>query len=57
MSINKQVPRDKCIDNTLALLHEGYPFIKNRVDRYQSKLFETRLLGKKVICMSGKDAS
>jgi len=55
--MNKQVPRDKCLDNTLALLHEGYPFIKNRVDRYQSNLFETRLLGKKVICMSGKHAS
>lgn len=54
--MNKQIPRDKCIDNTLILLKEGYLFIKNRVDRYESNLFETRLLGKKVICMSGKDA-
>lgn len=57
MSMNKQVPHDKCIDNTLAFLQEGYLFIKNRVDRYQSYLFETRLLGKKTICMSGKEAS
>ena len=57
MSMSKQVPRDKCIDNTLALWQEGYLFIKNRVDRYGSNLFETHLLGKKVICMSGKEAS
>lgn len=57
MSMNKQVPHDKCIDNTLALLQEGYLFIQNRVNRYQCHLFETRLLGKKVICMSGKEAS
>lgn len=57
MSIGKQIPCDKCIDNMLVLLQEGYLFIKNRVDRYQSNLFETRLLGQKVICMSGKEAS
>ena len=57
MSMNQQIPHDKCIDNTLALLQEGYLFIPNRVDRYQSNLFETRLLGKKVLCMSGKEAA
>lgn len=57
MSMNRQIPHDKCIDNTLALLQEGYLFILNRVNRYQSNLFETRLLGKKVLCMSGKEAA
>lgn len=55
--VRKQIPRDKCIDNTLTLLKEGYLFIQNRVERHSSDLFETRLLGKKVICMSGKEAA
>lgn len=57
MSIKKQVPQDKGLDNTLALLNEGYLFIKNRINEYQSDIFETHLLGQKVICMSGEDAA
>ena len=53
----KQIPRDKCIDNTLTLLKEGYLFIQNRLERYSADLFETRLLGKRAICISGKEAS
>jgi len=34
MSTNKQVPQDEGLDNTLALLNEGYLFIKNRVNEY-----------------------
>ncbi|PLT33604.1 cytochrome P450 [Bacillus sp. V5-8f] len=57
MSMNEQVPEDKSLDNSLALMQEGYLFIKNRVNQYQSDLFETRLLGQKVICMSGEEAA
>ena len=57
MTTNVQVPHEKTIDNTLALLAEGYLFIKNRVDRFQSDIFETRLLGQNVICMSGEEAA
>lgn len=57
MSMDKQVPHDKALDNSLAMMREGYLFIKNRVDRYQSDLFETRLLGQKAICMSGEEAA
>jgi fatty-acid peroxygenase len=57
MSINEQVPHDKSLDNSLALMREGYLFIKNRVDRYRSDLFEARLLLQKVICMSGEEAA
>lgn len=55
--IEKQIPRDKCIDGTLTLLNEGYLYITNRTKRYHSNLFETRLLGKKTICIKGKEAS
>ncbi|TLS37095.1 cytochrome P450 [Pseudalkalibacillus caeni] len=57
MSSNGQVPHDKTLDNTLTLIKEGYPFIKKRVERYQTDLFETRLLGQKVVCMSGEEAA
>lgn len=55
--MNANIPQDKALDNSLALMQEGYLFIKNRVSRYQSDLFEARLLGQKVICMSGKEAA
>ena len=51
------IPQDKCLDNTLKLLMEGYLFIPNRIHKYHSELFQTRLLGQKVICMSGKNAA
>lgn len=57
MLIKNYIAQDKSIDNTHALLQEGYLFIKNRVDKYQSDMFETRLLGEKVICMTGKQAA
>jgi len=57
MIVKKQIPRDKCIDNTLTLLKEGYLFIQNRTERYSSDVFETRILGKKSICISGKEAA
>ncbi|GMA63065.1 cytochrome P450 [Alicyclobacillus fastidiosus] len=55
--MNEQVPHDKSLDNSIALMQEGYLFIKNRVDRYRSDLFEARLLLQKVICISGEEAA
>ncbi|WP_274365773.1 cytochrome P450 [Paenibacillus thermotolerans] len=52
-----QVPHDKTLDNTIALIREGYLFIENRMDEYKSDLFTTRLLGQEVICMSGEEAT
>ena len=57
MSMNEQVPHDKSLDNTLALMQEGYLFIKNRIDRYQSGVFQARLLLQNVICISGEEAA
>lgn len=57
MLMKEKTPKDKGIDNTFDLLEEGYLFIKNRVNLYQSNIFETHLLGEKVICISGEEAS
>jgi fatty-acid peroxygenase len=56
-SHKRSIPKEKCFDNTFALVQEGYLFIRNRVVKYQSNLFETRLLGQNVICLSGKKAA
>jgi fatty-acid peroxygenase len=57
MSMSEKIPHDRSLDNSFALMQEGYLFIKNRVERYQSDLFEARLLLQKVICMSGEEAA
>lgn len=57
MSSNEPVTYDKSLDSTKDLMQEGYMFIKNRMDKYETNVFETRLLGKKTICMSGEEAT
>lgn len=55
--MDNQIPREEGIDHSLQLLKEGYHFIVNRQKNLQSDVFETRLLGKKTICMVGSDAA
>ena len=52
-----QIPRGKSLDSTLALIRDPYRFIAKRCRRYQSDLFETRLLLRKAICMTGPEAA
>lgn len=56
MKIN-QIPKEKCLDQTLKLLSEGYLYIPSRCKKHRSELFQTRLMGKRVICMSGEDSA
>lgn len=53
----RDIPTDSGIDNTLSLVSEGYRFILNRCERYQSDIFQTRLLFKKTICLRGEAAA
>ncbi|MGP4039802.1 cytochrome P450 [Gracilibacillus sp. D59] len=55
MTDHQQLPHDKGLDHTLELLKEGYYFIMNRADKFDSRIFETRLLGEKAICLVGKE--
>lgn len=52
-----QPPRDPAFDSSLALLLEGYEFISNRCNRYDTDLFTTRLLLQDTICMRGAEAA
>ncbi|MRG86123.1 cytochrome P450 [Salinibacillus xinjiangensis] len=57
MQANENIPKDEGLDNSLTLMKEGYLFIKNRMDRYHTDIFETHLMGQKVICMTGVEAA
>lgn len=57
MSGHKSIPQEKGLDHSLALLQDGYMYIKKRVDEYKEDLFVTHLLGQKAVCMSGKEAA
>lgn len=53
----RKIPSDRWPDSTLALALEGYRFILNRCDRYETDIFQTRLLFEKVICFRGGAAA
>lgn len=57
MKVKYPIPSDKGLDNTLNLIKEGFHFIPERRKKLQSDIFETRLLGKKAICMAGEQAA
>ena len=53
----KDMPKEEGIDHTLGLMREGYMYIHNKRNSFQSDLFETRILGQKAICMGGEQAT
>jgi len=57
MTDTKQIPKEKRLDSTISVLKEGYLFIPNRIEKLNSTIFETRLLGQRAIVISGKDAA
>ncbi len=57
MNVKNNIPSDRTLDNSLILLKDGYEFIQKRCRKYNTDIFTTRLLGEKVICISGKDAA
>lgn len=52
-----EIPRDSSFDASLALLNNGYRFIGERCDRLGSDIFQTRLMLRPFICVSGEDAA
>lgn len=57
MTHTNHMPEEKGLDHSLSLIREGYMYISNRRHSFNSNIFKTRLLGKKAICMVGKDAA
>ncbi|RVT57200.1 cytochrome P450 [Niallia taxi] len=57
MSDTGKMPREEGMDHSISLLREGYMYIMNKRHSFNSDIFETRLLGKKAICMGGKESA
>ncbi|WP_088005466.1 cytochrome P450 [Indiicoccus explosivorum] len=57
MRIRKPIPKAEGLDNTLALIKEGFHFIPSRREKLASDIFETRLIGRKAVCMAGEEAA
>lgn len=51
------MPKEEGLDHSFAFLKEGYEFILHRRRSFQSNVFETTLLGKKAICLGGKEGA
>ena len=51
------IPHENTLDSSLALLAEGYTFIQERCRRYDTDLFETRLMLQRAVCMTGPEAA
>ena len=41
------IPKDKGLDNTINILKEGYLFIPNRMNLFNSNIFETHIMAQK----------
>ncbi|MGY4691608.1 cytochrome P450 [Salibacterium sp. K-3] len=54
---HNRIPKEPGIDHTINLLAEGFHFISNRREQFQSNIFQTRIMGQKAICLSGKEAA
>lgn len=55
--MGKVIPKQEGLDHSVDFLREGYLFVANRRKSFQSNIFETRLLGERVICLGGEDAA
>lgn len=50
-------PRDSWVDSTLALLNDPYRYISRRAAELATHGFETRILGQRTVCITGRDAA
>lgn len=55
--MENQMPKEQGIDHSISLLNEGYEFIQSRSEKMGTNVFETRILGRKAICMIGEEAA
>lgn len=51
------IPRDPALDSSLALIRDPYRLVSKQCRRYGADLFETRLLLRRTVCMTGPAAA
>ncbi|EMI22289.1 fatty acid beta-hydroxylating cytochrome P450, partial [Rhodopirellula maiorica SM1] len=52
-----KLPVETKLDSTLALARDPYRFVSSRCEKFNTDVFETRLLLQKVVCMRGEEAA
>ena len=57
MKVKSPVPREKALDSTLSLIKEGFNYIPSRREQLGSDIFETRIVGKKAVCIAGEESA
>lgn len=57
MAEANEMPKEQGLDHSFNFMTEGYMYILNRRRSFNSDVFETRLFGKKTICLGGQDAT
>ena len=57
MHEGRQIPELEGKSHTASMIREGYQFFRNRRRGLRSDIFETHLLGERVICLSGEKAA
>ncbi|MBM6628701.1 cytochrome P450 [Mammaliicoccus vitulinus] len=56
--MGKQIPKDRGLDSTLKVLKEGYKYVPNRLEKFDTNIFELRALGgRRTVVISGKEAA
>jgi len=57
MTNEKPLARESGFDHTFDAVREGYMFLPNRRKSFRSDVFDTRILGRRAVCLGGKDAA
>lgn len=57
MTNEKPLARESGFDHTFAAVREGYMFLPNRRKSFRSDVFDTRILGRRAVCLGGKAAA
>ena len=52
-----EMPKEQGLDHSFNFMTEGYMYILNRRKSFNSDVFETRLFGKRTICLGGEEAT
>ena len=56
--MGKQIPKDRGLDSTFKVLKEGYKYVPNRLEKFDTNIFELRALGgRRTVVISGKEAA
>ena len=54
----KKLPKDSGIDNTFKVLKEAYTYVPCRLEKFNTKAFQTKAMGMKpIVVISGKEAA